>query len=169
MTDNPFKIFGYLFAIICMTILPLLLIFNNNDITVKSYLNNSVQMFVDEARGSGYITPEAYQTFVDELTAINDSYTVKIEHKSKYIQPTGTGTGYTVAYKYYNETDILDYMFPDSSTRNIYNMKNGDFIKVSVISKNYSLGSRFLGAITGSGYGIRNSASAAGYVGNSYQ
>ncbi len=173
--DNVGKVVLYVFGIILLFILPLLLIFNNNDITEKSYLNNKVKTFVDEARESGYVSPESYRNFVTDITSIGETYEITMIHKQKTVVPNRTpGKGdYVVSYNYYNKDDILKYMYgtldDGRDYEKAYSMNEGDFFKVVVVANNPSKGSSFFTSFMHMPGGIKMSASAGGYVGNTHE
>ena len=147
---------AYLCGILFTTFVVLLVFTGKMDNNSQSYVNDAVEEFVDDSCTTGYIAPEKYMKMVKRINNTGNLYNVTILCNSKatspYVDPeddTEKADAYANSYSTYNKSEVLDYMFPDDTTTyNNYNMKNGDYLKVSVSLKQPTYSARLLAYIT---------------------
>lgn len=149
------------------------------DNTSQSYIDNAVVEFVDNARATAKITPEAYEDMYDKICSAHPMCEVKLIHSAKYVVP---GEYDDVTGKYSIEpymedftTDyILEKMYPglygySPDEDYDYILKEGDYIKVTVSNTTPTLGGRLVGLILPSYNQLSLFSSYGGYVGNEAQ
>lgn len=163
--------FGRVVAIVCgvlaLFFLPLLIIGLKSDNTAQALIDNEVVEFVDNARATAKITPEAYENLCKKIDSIQPFCEIQITHSEKCSVADETGEIVT----YYDDTgkmDILDYMYPETGENRYYEMKNGDFLNVTVYNVKPTLGTKIYRFIMPL-YAPNNTVlytTYSGYVGN---
>lgn len=138
----------------------------------QTYIDNAVVEFVDNARASARITPEAYENMAYKISVAHSPCEIKIWHSAKYVNPGEESDGRYDALTYnedYGKEYIFSKMYPDNYTSKDYLLKEGDYIKVTVQNETPTLGARLAGILL-PGYN-KNSlfTSYGGYVGNDTQ
>lgn len=175
MGDILSKIVGAVLGCIVLFIAPVMLIAQKQDSIAQNYINNAVVEFVDNAKTSGKITPEAYEELCYDIDMAHMLCEIKITHSSAYTVPTDvydSVTGYyeTATYRYdYIKDDILAVMFPNTGANQDYKMKNGDYIKVEVVNSTPTFGTRMVRMFNRSNPDVTLFTSYGGYVGNNVQ
>nr|WP_059040717.1 hypothetical protein [Paenibacillus rubinfantis] len=109
----------------------------------------AVTNFVDAARDKGYITPQAYNDFINELLLTGNSYDVQLEHYHKRYNPVYTDPAnpatfqnkFNVDYEGFYTNQIMAILFPKNtlpknSEARKYKMSVGDYFSVKVTNKN---------------------------------
>jgi len=143
------------------------------DNTSQSYIDNAVVEFVDNARASARISPTAYEKLVEKINIAHSPCTIEIWHSAKYTVPnldaaTGEYESMT-ANEDFSKMEILNYMYPDNFSARDYELKEGDFLQVTVTADSPTLGSRMAGVFL-PGYNKKNLFTAyGGYIGNEVQ
>lgn len=160
-------------GVILVFFIPLTIISLKQDNTTQSYIDNAVMEFVDNARASARITPKAYEKLVDKVNIAHAPCTIEIWHSAKYTVPdynSATGAyGSITAHEDFSKMYILEHMYPDNFTAKDYELKEGDFLQVTVSADSPTLGSRMAGVFL-PGYNKRSIFTAyGGYVGNDIQ
>ncbi len=160
----------------CLFILPVMIIASKQDNLKQSYIDSAVTEFVDNARASGKITPEAYERLCNRVDAAHLVCSIQMIHSSKYVSPNAEldASGHNTYETYrtdYNKEEILSYMYPSSpyEENRSWKMKNGDFLKVIVQNETPTLGSRLSLFFTTRGDTKTLYTSYGGYVGNTQQ
>lgn len=162
----------YVIGFFTMFVAVVLIFSSKLDDNAQTYCNDAIQEFVDQSRASGYISPEAYLQMMRKINNTGNLYDVQITHKSKTVQPYVDGSNNVVPGKYVNsynayyKDEILEILFPNGSTGNeIYPLKNGDSLNVSISLKEPTLGARIAYFFTRKSINTIQ-ASYTGYVGS---
>lgn len=87
MGDILGKVFVGIMAAFLMFFLPIMLIATKQDTLKQNYIDSAVVEFVDNARGAGKITPEAYEMLCRKIDNAHNYCEIEIEHSSKYTAP----------------------------------------------------------------------------------
>lgn len=145
------------------------------DMDTQSYCNDAVHEFVDKSRSVGYISPNAYTEMMQKFGYTGNLYEITIMHQSQYYAPEADIDAHGKesihenelmnAFNTYYEDEILGYIFPTSGTDRDYELKNGDYLKVSFKLKEPTLGAKILGMFTTGEY-MTISGAYGGYVGS---
>ena len=170
------RIFGPIILIIMMLVVPIIWIATGLDNTQRSAVDKIVHDYAAEVKSTGVITKENYDSFLRDLQKTGETYDITVVHKSLIAVPEAGGT-YSKAYRSYGKEDILNYIegfgadqepgTADDTDVQVYKMKQGDFINITVVSTNGSIGTRYLDAANGSPIkGIKIKATAGGMIGN---
>ncbi len=175
MDDIVGRLASACFIIFSLTIIPLMIIFNNLDLSQRSALDTIVSTYTDEVRSTGVISKENYEDFLRKLSSTGYTYDIKIVHKSKTAVPTTSGS-YKIAYKAYSKSEILSYIegfgpdgepgTSDDTSIKDYVMKSGDFISIKVVADTETTGSKLFRSIINGSSIIKLGASSGGMVGN---
>lgn len=109
----------------------------------------AVTKFTDSVRTKGYITPDMYTDFMDELDRSGNLYDVQLQHDAKkynpiYEDPADSDTflsDYEVYYESFYTEDILARLFPDNPAsvadeERRYELKQQDYFSVTVRNTN---------------------------------
>ena len=157
-------IFGTLF----LFFVPLTIIALKQDNASQSYIDNAVVEFVDNARASGRITPNAYEKMCAKIFAAHPHCKIELYHGAKYARPDGAGS-YVDENEYFTTDEILTAMGYGSSDTLDYELKEGDYLKVVVNNESPTLGGALVRSLV-IGYDASNLfVSYGGYVGNNIQ
>lgn len=163
MFENILKPFSYAIGIFVMFAIPICLYAIKTDYNSQSVCDDAVQQFVDRSRAAGYISANNYNDMISTITATGNLYNINIYHQSKICYP-GESQSFDYNYMTYTTEEILDQLF-DESGAGQYNMKNGDYLKVTYSLKDPTLGARIYSLWTTHSYkSIRGSY--GGYVGS---
>ncbi len=172
MGDVLGKIFSAFFGLIIMFIVPVMIIAQKQDTLRQSYIDNAVVEFVDNARSSGKITPQAYENLCYKIDTAHLLCDINITHSSAYTVPTEVydpDTGYYEVATYrvdFTKEEILDVIYPLSGDNCDYQMKNGDYLSVDVKNISPTLGSRMYRFFQNKSSDITLFTTYGGYVGN---
>ncbi|PWK05007.1 hypothetical protein [Tumebacillus permanentifrigoris] len=146
------KAFALILAILLLYIYPMSEGFERQDDISYMVALKSVTSFTDAVRNKGYITPQMYNDFFDELQKTGNTFEVQMMHQHKRYDPDYTDTTpssptptfkgtYTVNYEEFYSQQIMERLFPDNNrgledpTRR-YLLQAGDFFKVTVVNTN---------------------------------
>lgn len=161
--DSVSKIFGYVMGVILLFVLPLLVIMLNFDNELDRYANDAVVEFVDKSRSTGYISAENWETFVHKIVSTGKNYKIYVCHESVYMYPEAGG-GYSTHYYSYFRDEIVSGIYQPSGTVK-WNMKSGDYLRVSIEEENAGFGMKMFSSIFGTGE-AKHLNTYGGYVGN---
>ena len=183
MGDLVGKILVMIVGFSMLFFIPMMVLALKQDTTTQAYVDNATVEFVDDIRGSGKITPLAYETFAKKIYSAVPHAEIEIYHEALYM--TGSTdflvAGYDTTHNYeaavFDKEDILAAMYGteasgyyDDEHLKSYELKKGDHIKVSCYNVTPTLGGRLLGSILPKYDGRRAIfASYGGYVGNNMQ
>lgn len=146
MSDTLITVIAIGLAAILMFVFPLMTMSDRTDDVAQLSVETATADFVDTIRSTGRITPDNYNSFLQNITATGNTYEVEMEVKvldenpgKKTEQATSTVIGENVYYSIYT-SQILDVVDPDDgSTPSNYNLKEGDIISVKVRNTNLTL------------------------------
>lgn len=173
MNDIIGKFAIIIFGIVLIFFVPVTIIALKQDNTAQSYIDNAVVEFVDNARATARITPQAYEKMIYKINSAHAPCEVKIWHSAKFVLPDSEigSDKYSnvVATEDYGKDVILSCMYPDDTQSLDYVLKEGDYLKVTVQNESPTLGARLAGVLL-PGYN-QNSlfTTYGGYVGNETQ
>jgi hypothetical protein len=167
MSDIIGKFTVIILGAVLLFYLPVMIYAVKMDNTSQSYIDNAVMEFVDDARASARITPEAYEEMLTKVYAAHSPCEVTIAHMSSYSVPNGTSI--LTTREYYSKDEILQVMYPDTGDPTDYVMKKGDYLKVTVTNETPTLGGRLLSIIIPNYDWHTLFTSYGGYVGNNIQ
>ena len=163
MFENILKPFSYAIGIFIMFVIPICLYAIKTDYNSQTVCDDAVQEFVDMSRAAGYISSNNYSDMVATLNATGNLYTINIYHQAKICYPDEKGS-FVYNYMTYTTDEVLDQIY-DESGGGQYNMKNGDYLKVTYSLKDPTLGAKIYSLWTTHSYkSIRGSY--GGYVGS---
>lgn len=125
MEDSLIVIFSIIIAVILMFLFPIMDTWERqDDISYMAVYSTTVE-FVDSARNLGYITPEMYTQFLQNIGATGNRYDVTIEHRRRIYELNGYLNVYT--------NTIEETLLKENKN---YEMKAGDYLYVSVKNTN---------------------------------
>lgn len=170
MGDVLGKFVVILFGIFFIFYIPITIIALKQDAQKQTYIDDTVTEFVDNARATGKIAPAEYEHMVERVFLAESPCTIEIFHGAKYVTVDATDPDkYVTGSDYFTKQEILDVMYPDENTAINYEMKNGDYIKVTVNNDEPSLGTSLLRVIVPSTGTQSLFTSYGGFVGNNMQ
>ena len=160
---NPLaKVAGLLLAVLLLFIFPNQDSYQRQDDISSMLVYKSVTNFVDAARDIGYITPQMYNDFFDELTMTGNTYDIEMEHRQKrydpvYIDPIDPSSfqdDVLLNYEYHGSGEILTTLFPDNTKvmddrSRRYEMNIGDYFGLTVTNTNRTAATVMMDALTG--------------------
>ena len=141
MGDSLTTIIAIFLAAVLMFIFPLAAIADRNDDTSQMYVQTTLDNFVNTVAAKGKLTNDDYEKLESTLAATNNSYDIELKIDVKDVNPgkkTGNQKlGDTTYYSVYTSQII------DSTTgtvkNNVYYLKEGDYITVSVKNINKTI------------------------------
>lgn len=138
---DTFKVVIVIFlSAVLLFIFPLMTMSDRTDDVAQLVVETATVDFVDNARSTGKITPDEYNTFIQTLNSTGNTYDVEIEIRvldenpgKKTVQTERTTIGENVYYTIYT-SQVLAVIAPDNNTETprTYALKEGDFITVRV-------------------------------------
>lgn len=164
MNDIVSKIFGYAMGLILLFILPIMIIMLNFDNEMEKYANDAMVEFIDKSRSTGYISASNWEEFVGKVMATGKNYEIHICHESVYTYPEAGGGYSTHYYPYYREEIVSGIYQPTGTVK--WNMKAGDYIRVSLTEENAGYGMQMFSMLFGTEQ-AKHVNTYGGYVGNS--
>ena len=176
MEDSFIKVVMIFVGSIFLFVVPLTVYAQRYDAVRQVVLDDAVVEFVDNARASGEITPEAYRKMCKKIDNAHKTCHIEIRYATAYESPdsvTPAGTWSVKRYlDEYNTTDILGYMFPAQPASGIYGdersykLKEGGFLSVEVNNVTPTVGAQMMRLFIPSYTGHNLHTSYSGYVGN---
>lgn len=155
MPDALKGVFVFLLLIFGFILYPTLRSADLSDRSAEKIAESATQVFVDTARGKGYVDVRDYKVFRDMLDRSGVTFQVTIEHYKRVNQPVYSDPNnpatfqntFSVNYLGYFNDDILDVLYPGNSVTEDdpsrrYIMHVGDLFNVRLKSKGVTLGSR---------------------------
>ena len=141
MSDTFITIIAIFLAAILMFIFPLMSMSDQTDKVSQLAVETATKEFVDEIRSTGKITSDNYSDYVQTISATGNSYNVDMEAQildenpgKKTSQVTSTKIGENIAYSDYT-SQIMQVL----EEKNVYPLKEGDFVKVTAKNTNTTL------------------------------
>ncbi|MEW4371682.1 hypothetical protein [Paenibacillus kandeliae] len=149
MSNAILKIFAALLAVLLMGIWPIYTAYSSQDSNSQIIVLNTVTKFVDSVRDKGYITPEMYQQFEDQLYLTGNTYDIQMEHQHKRYDPVYNDDGsfqdsYQVNDEGYYNSQIRAKLFPAGNDNihdpaRMYKLAAGDYFSVTVKNTNRTM------------------------------
>lgn len=128
-------IFGLIFAVVLITI--------QSDKTIEDFVADESTDFIDECRTTGIIDPVNLRIYLTKVYELGD-FKVNLEHKTKTSFSQNGTTQSMTGYSSTGNEDIMSYIFTDVGDDNIYKMRNGDMIVVTVTRESGGIGNKLL-------------------------
>lgn len=164
---------GHLFAIIggvfLLFFLPILILTGKMDVISQNVIDNAVVEFVDNARSTAIITDSAFEKLVRKVDVAQKNCVIEIKHGSKYAILNGSDI--EIHYFDYTKDEILNTIYTPSGDNQKYEMKNGDFLTVTVYNTTPTLATKLYRMIA-PGFnpkGVTIYSIYSGYIGNNPQ
>ena len=150
MGDSLAKLFVLILTAILLFFNPLLHMFEQQDQTSKLFVLTETTILVDSVRNIGFLSPDMYQEYVNQLSNTANHYEVKIEHHHKKYDPVYTDplddttfkNAYNVNEDCYYTQDILAVLFPTIGTGSNYEFSSGDYFMIRVYNKNKTIATK---------------------------
>lgn len=140
MSDILGKMTAVFIAILALIYIPILSLSLKMENTTRSMIETYVTQFVDNARATGKITPEEYESCYSKIALCQDFCTLEMTHSSRmYAAGEEEAVGY---YSDFNTRDILDVMYNSEADEIPYEMRNGDYFTVTVKNAKPTLATR---------------------------
>ena len=144
MSDTLITIVAIALAAVLMFIFPLMTMSDRTDDVSQLTVETATTEFVDEIRTTGKITEDKYSKFVEAIGSTGNTYDVEIEVQvldenpgKKTTQAANKKIGENVYYSVYT-SQIVDKL-EDNKQGNVYKLKEGDIVSVSVKNTNQTL------------------------------
>ena len=174
MGDTLITIISIFLAAILMFIFPLMSVSERNDDIAQTVVQTATSDFVDEVSISGAIKASSYEAYQSKLAATGNTYDIEIEVQhlddnpgKKATSTSGNLVGENVRYSTYT-TEIMEKMYAEGNTKQVYDLKKGDNVVVTVKNTNKTIAQMlrtFFYKVTGQGT-YQVAASAASMVVN---
>lgn len=149
------KAFALILAILLLYFFPLSEGYERQDDISYMVALKAVTNFTDAVRNKGYIDPQMYEDFFNELQKSGNTFDVEMVHQRKrydpdynhamynpYTNPTPAPNGtFVVSYSETYNQQILATLFPDNylakdDPDRVYKLYVGDYFKVTVVNTN---------------------------------
>lgn len=157
MDDIVGRIFGYIAGILFMIFVPLIISMQLADNITQRYIDNSIERFKNICLTNGEITEENYQRLLSDLSSSGYTFDVDIEYYEN-VAYTNNVSSLSGNYLGHGNDEIIEHITAkittDANGNSIiiqgipYDLKQGDYIKISVSSKDDSYGSKIANALT---------------------
>lgn len=125
--------------ILSLIYLPIMTLALKNENTTRSMIETYVTQFVDNARATGKITPEEYERCYSNIAMCQEFCTIQLTHSSRMY---ASGEEAVSFYSDFNTMDILDVMYKSGADEQAYEMRNGDYLTVTVKNSKPTLAKR---------------------------
>lgn len=189
MGDILGRVAAIIFGCFILFIAPIVIIAQKQDAITQNYIDDAVVEFVDRARTTARISPFAYESLCYSVDCsgvlceihmyhttshmdidIIEDYT-PLEYPDAWEEPAGSGVYKDVVQitETNSTSSILDAMYPDPNPSKDYCMKQGDYLKVEVISRSPSLARKMLSMLFSKDTGTSFYSSYGGTVGSNIQ
>lgn len=139
MSDSTITIILVTCVIVLMFFFPFLFITAQQDTIDANEVKTITESFVNSVAKEGKITQNNYDEFKSKLNATGNKYTIELEAQKCNNYPYDSAKAYYVIGKnmYYSEfTNIIENEIYENGE---YGLKKGDYIKVKVENRNYTL------------------------------
>jgi hypothetical protein len=157
------KLFAGFLAVVLMLIFPLYHQAVKQDDISQIIIQKEVTEFVDAVRTKGYITPQMYSEFSEDLAATGNVFNIELEHLHKKFNPEyadpANPASFQNSFKDYYEghytDEITKVLFPENdtqpmdSTKRRYILAVNDYFSVKVKNQNRTMATVLRDAITG--------------------
>ena len=142
MEDTLISVIAIALAVILMFVFPLMTMSDRADDVAQLAVEVATTEFVNEIRTTGKITPDEYSKFIENIVSTGNTYNIEMEIKvldenpGRIITKETREIGENVYYSVYT-SQIEEILSKDKD--NIYKLKEGDIITVSVNNTNQTL------------------------------
>lgn len=142
MSDTFITIIVIVVVGLAMFAFPLITTANQNDKITQTAVQALVSNFVNTAAKEGKITTDNYDSFIQKLYATGNTYDVELEVQVLDDNPGKKGNnidtiGENISYSVYTNT-----IQNELNTKNVYLLKQGDYIKAKVLNNNVTFGTQ---------------------------
>ncbi len=125
MEDSLIVIFSMILAVILMFVFPIMDTWERQDDISYMSIYATVVEFVDSVRNLGYIQPEMYTQFLQNVNATGNRFEITLEHRIRLYDINGYKNVYT---------NTIEGVLNEG--KDYTNMKAGDYFYVSVKNTN---------------------------------
>lgn len=134
MQDTYGRIVSFIMAVIFMTLVPAMLILNYSDSVVTSYVNNTIEEFVDTCRKTGCVSEDAYYLMLDKLSGTGYTFQTDITCSTKTNYPDGEN--YLTDWFPHNNQDVMEGIasIVGGNPNSTYPLNEDDYITITVKS-----------------------------------
>lgn len=141
MGESFGRVVAIVFGILVLFFLPLLILGLKADNIAQARIDNAIVEFVDNARATAKISPEAYESLCQKIDSIQPFCEIQITHSEPFAVADAEGN---IIDGYYDtgKIDILDYIYPEVGEDRDYEMMLGDFLNVTVFNTKPTLGTK---------------------------
>ncbi len=131
MSDFFGRLVSVFVAVIAIVFIPIIAMAVRTENTKRSMIETYATEFVDNARATGKITAEEYESTYSNILRCQNNCSFTITHSSRmYANNEGESVFF---YADFNTQDILDVIYKSSATENVpYELRNGDYITVTI-------------------------------------
>lgn len=142
MGDTLISVIAIALAVILMFVFPLMTMSDRSDDVAQLTVEVATTEFVDKIRTAGKITPDEYSKFKENIGSTGNTYNIEMEIKIQDENPGKRTTevsgkiGENAYYSVYT-SQIEKVLYAEKD--NIYKLKEGDIISVSVNNTNQTL------------------------------
>lgn len=148
--DSLSKMVAIFIAATLLFLVPIQAISQRQDSIAQVVVDSETANFVDSIKYSGYISKEMYLAYIRKIEHTGNIYNVSICHSRRTVSPNydeisdTIQDGYNVYFINFHEDEVLEYFDNDED----YKLNQGDFISVTVVSRNKTFGSKIMSALT---------------------
>lgn len=145
MSDTFITVSLIILGLGILFLFPVMAAANQNDAITESSIQAIVSDFVNTSAKEGKITQTNYDTFIQQLNATGNTYSVELEvsHLDDNIENKGSSSsnkdviGENIYYSVFNNEII-----PKIESNGVYYMYKGDYIKATVKNTNVTFGTQ---------------------------
>lgn len=155
MEDNISIIVVVILAVIIIVLFPIYNVATRQDSVTNNMVVKATTNFVDDVRTKGYITKEAYQSYVNNINATGNMYEIEMEVHAPMLLKTDNEDSYSEDYEVTYTDDILekldDIEMSDKSIlkSGVYRLNENDQFYVRVKNTNITQAQMLLSRIFG--------------------
>lgn len=159
MAESLGKVVAIIIAVCLLIMYPLGDVYQHKDDLSYLITLNATTKFVDTVREKGYISPNMYYTFLDEIAVTGNTYDIELTHLHKKVVPEYTDpadiTSFTnnihKVYDGFYTAQILDDLFDDANraAELNYNLDFGDYFLIEIKNTNHTQSDVFNAVFTG--------------------
>lgn len=153
MNDIVGRIFAIIAAVLFMFFVPLTISMQSSDKITQRYVDNSLERFKDVCLTSGEITEENYQRLISDLGNTGYTFQITLEHHGN-VEYADDSKNVQRYYLGHSNDEIVEQISTHISpsgeiTKGTpYKMKQGDYLKINVVSTDATYGSKIANMLT---------------------
>lgn len=142
------KVFGILLALVVLFLAPAIYLSQQATGVNQYVVNEAAMSFVEQARTTGYITPELYLELVERLDATGELYRISLQHSAYQTSPVFGETGEVERVGEYFVATYEEEIWNTLQAGENYEMNPDDYLSIEIRSRRgRTLRDRMLGTI----------------------